>query len=93
MNNNNVMIRGIVQNDDKDGAVANVRKVKVYPLSESSNPKPNKFVSMSGKDSNTLPPAGMEYWERLSAVINNNPVQERHLCSSPRIRHRDRWLG
>ncbi len=79
MNNYNVMIRGIVQNNDKDAAVANVRKVKAYPLSESANPKPNKFISMSGKDSNTIPPTGLEYWERLSAVINNNPVHERDL--------------
>ena len=32
-----------------------------------------------GQGSNTLPPKGMEFWERLSAVINNNPVQERDL--------------
>jgi hypothetical protein len=79
MNNYNVMIRGIVQNNDKDAAVANVRNVKVYPLSESANPQPNKFFSMSGKASHTLPPKGMEFWERLSAVINNNPVHERDL--------------
>jgi hypothetical protein len=79
MNNNNIMVRGIVQNDDKDAAVANVKEVKVYPLSESSNPKPNKFFSMSGKASNTLPPKGIAFWERLSAVINNNPVHERDL--------------
>jgi len=30
MNNYNVMVRGIVQNDDKDAAVANVKLVKVY---------------------------------------------------------------
>ena len=38
MNNYNVMVRGIVQNDDKDAAVANVKRVKVYPLSESRIP-------------------------------------------------------
>lgn len=79
MNNNNIMVRGIVQNDDKDAAVANVRNLKIYPLSESSNPKPDKFVSMSEKDSNTLPPMGLEFWKLLSAVINNNPVQDRDL--------------
>jgi hypothetical protein len=79
MNNNNIMVRGIVQNNDKDAAVATVRNLKIYPLSASSNPNPNKFVSMSGKDSNTLPPKGIEYWERLAAVINNNPVQDRDL--------------
>ena len=79
MNNYNIMVRGIVENDDKDAAVANVKRVKVYPLSESRNPKPNKFISMSGKAVNTIPPTGMAYWERLSAFINNNPVQERDL--------------
>lgn len=78
-NNYNIMVRGIVQNDGKDAAVANVKQVRIHPLSESSNPKPNKFVSMSGKAVNTLPPVGMAYWERLSSYINNNPVQERDL--------------
>jgi hypothetical protein len=78
-NNYNAMVRGIVQNDDKDAAVAIVKKVKVYPLSESSNPKPNRFISMSGKVMDTTPPKGMAFWERLSAYINNNPVQERDL--------------
>ncbi|MDP9199681.1 MAG: DUF1254 domain-containing protein [Pseudomonadota bacterium] len=78
-NNHNVMIRGIVQEGDKDAAVANVRKVKVYPLSESSNPKPNKFVTMSGQVADTTPPQGMAFWERLSGYINNNPVQPRDL--------------
>ena len=78
MNNYNVMVRGIVQNNDKDAAVANVKQVKVYPLSE-KNPKPNKIISMSGKAANTLPPMGMKFWELLSAFVNNNPVQERDL--------------
>jgi hypothetical protein len=78
-NNYNVMVRGIVVNGDKDGAVQNVKRVKVYPLSESSNPKPNKFTTMSGKVIDTTPPSGMAYWERLSGFINNNPVQARDL--------------
>ncbi|WP_157934296.1 DUF1214 domain-containing protein [Microvirga ossetica] len=71
------MVRGIVEKGDKEAAVQNVKQVKVYPLSESGSPKPNKFVSMSGKVSDTTPPMGMAYWELLSAFINNNPVQER----------------
>ena len=76
MNNYNAMVRGIIVNNDKDAAVQNVRRVKIYPLSE-SNPKPNKFVSISGAVINTLPPPGLDYWERLSMFINNNPVLER----------------
>jgi len=78
-NNYNLMVRGIVVGGDKDAAVANIKRVKVYPLSESSNPKPNKFTSMSGKVMDTTPPTGMEFWARLSAFINNNPVQARDL--------------
>ena len=62
---------------DTAEAVETVKKLRVYPWSERSNPKPNTFSSFSGKKIDTLPPAGLEYWARLSAVINNNPVEER----------------
>ncbi len=50
MNNYNIMVRGIVTNLDSDvpNAVERVRKLRIYPLSEAANPKPNKFASMSG---------------------------------------------
>jgi hypothetical protein len=57
-------------------AVARIRNVKVYPWSEREDPKPNKFVSISGALIDTTPPGGMEYWGRLATVIDNNPVQE-----------------
>ena len=76
MNNYNAMVRGILVNNDLPGTVERVRKVRIYPWSERADPKPNKFVSISGLVINTLPPLGMAYWERLSAFINNNPVQE-----------------
>jgi hypothetical protein len=79
MNNYNAMVRGIVANNDRDAAVQNVKRVKIYPLSERANPKPNKFISISGAAINTLPPGGLEYWERLSTFVNNNPVHERDL--------------
>lgn len=77
MNNYNAMVRGIVQNNDKDATVANVKRCKIYPYGERDNPKPNKFGTMSDVAADTLPPQGMEYWARLSAFINNNPVAER----------------
>ena len=79
-NNYNFMIRGIIESlDKKDPGVENVKRMKVYPLSDSANPKPNKFTSFSGKKLHTLPPMGMAYWETLSAFINNNPVETRDL--------------
>ena len=63
------------EHDDIAAAVETIKKLRVYPWSERDNPKPNKFVSMSGKVMDTLPPDGIEYWARLSAFINNNPVR------------------
>ena len=77
MNDYSVMVRGIAVNGDFAGAVQVVTKMQVYPWSERNNPKAAKFVSFSGKAMDTLPPSGIEYWARLSAVINNNPVEER----------------
>ena len=79
-NNYNIMVRGIIESlENKDAGVANIKRVRIYPLSESGNPKPNRFTSFSGQKMHTLPPMGMAYWEVLSTFINNNPVQERDL--------------
>jgi len=75
-NNYNVMVRGIAVKGDFAAAEQVTRKMRIYPWSQRENPKPTKFVSMSGKAINTLPPLGIEFWARLSAYINNNPVAE-----------------
>ncbi len=76
MNNHNLLVRGIIVNNDIPDAVQRIRKVKIYPWSEREDPQPSKFVSISGKLIDTTPPSGIEYWARLATVINNNPVQE-----------------
>ena len=78
MNNYNLMVRGIVKNLDSDvpNGVTRVKQMKLYPWSNRDNPKPNNFISISNKTYNTLPPTNIEFWARLSTVINNNPVQE-----------------
>ncbi len=76
MNSHNLLVRGIIVDNDVADAVARVHKAKVYPWADRENPKANKFVSISGKLIDTTPPGGIEYWARLANVINNNPVQE-----------------
>jgi hypothetical protein len=78
MNNYNIMVRGIVTGmEDVSGAVETVKTLQVYPWNERGNPKATTYASFSSKKIDTLPPTGLEYWARLSAVINNNPVEER----------------
>jgi hypothetical protein len=77
MNNYSFMIRGIVVDGDVPDAVQRVKQLRIYPWNDREQPKPTKFVSISGKEIDTTPPGGLEFWARLSAFINNNPVQER----------------
>ena len=76
-NSHNFMIRGLVQGDDVAGAVAAMRRTRVYPWSERANPRPNRWLSVSDHAVSTIPPVGLEYWQRLSDFINDNPVEER----------------
>ena len=76
MHNHNLLVRGIIVDNDVPDAVERIRNVKVYPWSEREDPKPNTFISISGELINTTPPGGLEFWARLAAVIDRNPVQE-----------------
>ena len=77
MNDNNILVRGLVQSGDVAAAKDMMTKVRVYPYSQRDNPKPNRSFSATGKSINSLEPEGLAYWQRLSEVINNNPVHER----------------
>jgi hypothetical protein len=72
-----LMARGLVKDGDVKGAVANLRKARVYPYAQREKPTDTNFVSGSGKAVNSVAPAGFEYWERLAAIINSEPVQEK----------------
>ena len=83
MNNYNIMDRGLVENNDLAAAVNLIKNLRVYPWGQRDNPKANKVFSMSAKTYDTTPPNGIEYWARLSAFINNNPVHERDRFTWP----------
>jgi len=75
MHSHNLLVRGIIVDNDVPDAVARIRNCKVYPWSQRDDPKPNRFISISGKLIDTTPPGGMEFWGRLATVIEGNPVQ------------------
>jgi len=43
--------------------------LKVYPLSEKDNPKPCEYISMSGKEFNTIHPNDYQYYVHLDHLI------------------------
>ena len=62
---------------DRDARMAILKKIEIYPYSERENPKPRGYITPQGKKWSGTAPRGLEYWKRLSDVINKNPVQER----------------
>lgn len=68
--------RGFVKNGDIQTAINTLKQIKVYPLSQSAHPAPN-IITDGSKPAYTIAPRGFEYWQRLSDIINTEPVQER----------------
>jgi hypothetical protein len=53
-----------------------LNKILICPWEKRDNPEPMRIVRVDGKRWQGWQPRGLEYWERLSAIINQEPVQE-----------------
>lgn len=62
---------------DPDERITLLKKVEIYPYAERKSPKPRGYITPEGRSWSAMPPRGMEYWQRLSDIINNEPVAER----------------
>ena len=58
-------------------AKALIDGLKIYPYSRHASPAPTRHVSPEGRKWSGEQPRGIAYWEGLSKVINEEPVQER----------------
>ena len=52
-------------------------KVAIYPYAERKSPSPRGYTTPKGKRWSAAHPRGMEFWQRLSDIINKEPVEER----------------
>ncbi len=56
-------------------ASANIRNnLKVYPLARASNPPKMEFINVSGKEMNTVLPNDYSFFEKLHALIQQEPA-------------------
>jgi hypothetical protein len=69
------LARGLVKDGNVKAAVDNLRRTRIYSYRQRQNPPQTRFTSGSGKALNTIAPAGFEYWEQLSAIVNREPVR------------------
>ena len=51
--------------------------MKIYPYSQRENPAPTRHVSPAGRPWSGEQPRGLDYWEGLSKIVQEEPVHER----------------
>lgn len=74
----NVMQVLRLMSEDPTERRAMLDKIKVYPYAERENPKPRGYIEPEpGAKYEVYQPRGLEYWKRLSDIINREPVHER----------------
>lgn len=75
---------------DPDPAKAKeiIAQIKIYPYSTRTKPAQNKVLTPpAGKDYLLGQPKGMNYWVRLHAIIQEEPVQERNMFYMAMLRN------
>jgi hypothetical protein len=68
--------RSFLKNGSTEPGVEAVKKyLKIYRLSDASNPPAMKFVNASGIPSNFVPPGDYSFWSLLNEVIQEEPSE------------------
>jgi hypothetical protein len=62
---------------DPKEAAALLARFRAYPYAQRAHPPASKIVAPQGNRWSAMPPRGMEYWQRLDEVIQQEPVEER----------------
>ncbi len=77
---NNVFLGLRILDPDPSKMQGIVGQIKVYPYSARSKPTQNKVLTPpQDKDYLLGQPRGIEYWQRLHGIIQEEPVQERNM--------------
>jgi hypothetical protein len=71
---NLMFYRVFVQDGDIAAASIGVKaKARIYPLAVASNPPPQAFVDLSGKQFNTIHANTFHFYEETNAVVQHEP--------------------
>ena len=73
----NIFIGFRTLDPDPQKAMTLIRQVKAYPFSQRGNPPATRLITPDGKKWYGGQPSGLEYWERLHAIYQDEPVEER----------------
>jgi hypothetical protein len=68
-------VRGFQVDGKTDQAVALMKQIKIYPLAKASSLPAMQFMNGSNQDINTLFPDTIRYFELLSMLVNEEPLE------------------
>src|SRR5262249_2432854 len=74
---------------DLDAAIALLKKVRVYPLSQAANPPEQRYIDASGKLWEGVPRMDESFYAVLAKMVNEEPVNARDLG----VMNMPRWVG
>jgi hypothetical protein len=75
----NVFLGVRLTDPDPKSAAEALSHLQMYPYSERKNPPKMEILDAGTKIWSGLPPRGMEYWERVNDVIQNEPIEPRDI--------------
>jgi hypothetical protein len=68
--------RGFKVDGDPKPAVESIKKnLRIYPLTQATNPPPTKFINVSGIPNNTIHANNFEFYEELNQVVQEEPSE------------------
>ncbi|HVZ30831.1 MAG TPA: DUF1254 domain-containing protein, partial [Polyangiaceae bacterium] len=74
------VLRGFVKDGKPDAAVASLKRMKIYPLAEQSDPPSMSFVDLSGRKAVLIPLGedveGLAYFGWMARFLQREPVRE-----------------
>lgn len=66
-------VRGFQSEGKTDQAVALMKSIRIYPLSQPADVRPMEFLNGSGQDIDTLFPDNFHFFELLAMLVNEEP--------------------
>lgn len=73
----NIMIGFRALDPDPARAQSLIEKIQLYPFARRDTPPPTRLIPAGGKPFYQGQPRGMPYWERLHAILQQEPVETR----------------
>ena len=71
----NYFLRGFKVDGKTDQAVALMKQIKVYPLTQAANPPQMEFLNGSGQAIDTIHSDTITFFEMLSQLVNEEPAE------------------